>query len=126
MARAQLIITAVVVEGRSKTEVARDYGSPATGCSSWSAAIGVRGRRLSAAVPAAAVQRPRSQRPHHSPYAPQAHRPASYAAHQQLPPITAHQQRPQPESRLAAGHPQGRGLDPGERAATLTDQGQQP
>ena len=55
MARAQLIITAVVVEGRSKTEVARDYGSPATGCSSWSAAIGVRGRRLSAAVPAAAV-----------------------------------------------------------------------
>ena len=26
MARAQLIITAVVVEGRSKTEVARDYG----------------------------------------------------------------------------------------------------
>ena len=26
MARAQLIITAVVVEGRSNTEVARDYG----------------------------------------------------------------------------------------------------
>ena len=26
MARAQLIITAVVMEGRSKTEVARDYG----------------------------------------------------------------------------------------------------
>jgi hypothetical protein len=26
VARAQLIITAVVVEGRSKSEVARDYG----------------------------------------------------------------------------------------------------
>ena len=36
---------------------------------------------------------------------PQAHRPAPYAAHQQLPLITAQQQRPQPESRLAAGHP---------------------
>jgi hypothetical protein len=56
---------------------------------------------------------------------PQAQRPAPYAAHQQLPLITAQQQRPQPESRLAAGHPQGPGLDPGENAATLTDPGQQ-
>ena len=56
---------------------------------------------------------------------PQAHHPAPYAAHQQLPLITAQQQRPQPESRLAAGHPQGSGLDPGENAATLTDRGQQ-
>ena len=33
MSKAQLVITAVVVEGRSKSEVARDYDVSRTGCS---------------------------------------------------------------------------------------------
>ena len=31
MGMAQLVVTAVLVEGRSKAEGARDYGSPAAG-----------------------------------------------------------------------------------------------
>ena len=35
MARARLIITAVVFEGRTKSEVARDYGCPGIGSKNW-------------------------------------------------------------------------------------------
>jgi hypothetical protein len=31
MGKAQLVVTAVLVEGRSKSEVARSYGSPRAG-----------------------------------------------------------------------------------------------
>ena len=31
MGMAQLVVTAVLVEGRTKSEVARDYGSPGVG-----------------------------------------------------------------------------------------------
>ena len=60
MARAQLIITAVVVEGRSKTEVARDYGVSRY----WVQQLV---RRYQREGPAAF--QPRSRRPHHSPHA---------------------------------------------------------
>ena len=60
MARAQLIITAVVVEGRSKTEVARDYGVSRY----WVQQLVSRYQREG---PAAFL--PRSRRPHVSPHA---------------------------------------------------------
>jgi transposase InsO family protein len=60
MARAQLIITAVVVEGRSKTEVARDYGVSRY----WVQQLAKRFE----AEGVAAFQ-PRSRRPHSSPQA---------------------------------------------------------
>ena len=60
MARAQLIITAVVTEGRSKTEVARDYGVSRY----WVQQLVQRYQREG---PAAFL--PRSRRPHHSPHA---------------------------------------------------------
>jgi hypothetical protein len=41
-----------------------------------------------------------------------------------FPPTAAEQLRPQPGSRLAEGHPQGRGLDPGEDGATLPRRGE--
>jgi transposase InsO family protein len=60
VARAQLIITAVVVEGRSKTEVARDYGVSRY----WVQQLV---RRYQREGPAAF--QPRSRRPHSSPHA---------------------------------------------------------
>jgi transposase len=60
MPRAQLIITAVVVEGRSRTEVARDYGVSRY----WVQQLV---RRYEREGPAAF--QPRSRRPHHSPHA---------------------------------------------------------
>ena len=60
MARAQLIITAVVVEGRSKTEVARDYGVSRY----WVQQLVGRYRGEGPAA-----FQPRSRRPHHSPHA---------------------------------------------------------
>lgn len=60
MARAQLIITAVVVEGRSKTEVARDYGVSRY----WVQQLVSRYEREGPAA-----FQPRSRRPHASPQA---------------------------------------------------------
>ena len=60
MARAQLIITAVVVEGRSKTEVARDYGVSRY----WVQQLVGRFQREGSAA-----FQPRSRRPHASPQA---------------------------------------------------------
>jgi transposase InsO family protein len=60
VARAQLIITAVVVEGRSKSEVARDYGVSRF----W---VHQLVKRFDAEGPAAF--QPRSRRPHSSPHA---------------------------------------------------------
>lgn len=60
MARAQLIITAVVVEGRSKTEVARDYGVARY----WVQQLVNRYQREGPAA-----FQPRSRRPHSSPHA---------------------------------------------------------
>ena len=60
MARAQLIITAVVVEGRSKTEVARDYGVSRY----WVQQLVSRYQREGPAA-----FQPRSRRPHTSPQA---------------------------------------------------------
>jgi transposase-like protein len=60
VARAQLIITAVVVEGRSKTEVARDYGVSRY----WVQQLVSRYQREGPAA-----FQPRSRRPHHSPHA---------------------------------------------------------
>ena len=60
MARALLIITAVVTEGRSKTEVARDCGVSRY----WVQQLVQRYQREG---PAAFL--PRSRRPHHSPHA---------------------------------------------------------
>jgi transposase InsO family protein len=60
VARAQLIITAVVVEGRSKTEVARDYGISRY----WVQQLVSRYQREGSAAFQA-----RSRRPHHSPHA---------------------------------------------------------
>ena len=60
MARAQLIITAVVVEGRSKSEVARDYGASRY----WVQQLVSRYQREG---PSAFL--PRSRRPYHSPHA---------------------------------------------------------
>jgi hypothetical protein len=60
VARAQWIITAVVVEGRSKTEVApANKGSPATRCNT--------GQSLSTPRPSAFLLQSRG--PHHSPHA---------------------------------------------------------
>jgi hypothetical protein len=61
-------------------------------------------------------------RPGPTPPDPRPSPPGTLCPHQRLPPISARQQRPQPESRLA-GHPQGGGLDLGEDAATLTKSG---
>jgi transposase len=60
VARAQLIITAVVAEGRSKSEVARDYGVSRY----WVQQLVQRYQREG---PSAFL--PRSRRPHHSPHA---------------------------------------------------------
>jgi transposase InsO family protein len=60
VARAQLIITAVVVEGRSKSEVARDYGVSRY----WVQQLVSRYQREGPAA-----FQPRSRRPHHSPHA---------------------------------------------------------
>ena len=60
MARAQLIITAVVVEGRSKSEVARDYGVSRY----WVQQLVQRYQREGPAA-----FQPRSRRPHRSPHA---------------------------------------------------------
>lgn len=60
MARAQLIITAVVVEGRSKTEVARDYGVSRY----WVQQLVNRYQREGPTA-----FQPRSRRPHSSPHA---------------------------------------------------------
>ena len=60
MARAQLIITAVVVEGRSKTEVAGEYGVSRY----WVQQLVGRYQREGPAA-----FQPRSRRPHHSPHA---------------------------------------------------------
>ncbi|BBY36849.1 hypothetical protein MMAN_09830 [Mycobacterium mantenii] len=60
MSNAQLVITAVVLEGRSKTEVARDYGVSRQ----W---IQQLCKRYEADGDAAYL--PRSRRPHHSPQA---------------------------------------------------------
>jgi transposase InsO family protein len=60
VARAQLIITAVVVEGRSKTEVARDYGVSRY----WVQQLVTRYQREGPAA-----FQPRSRRPHTSPQA---------------------------------------------------------
>ena len=60
MARAQLIITAVVVEGRSKSEVARVYEASRH----WVHQLVSRYQREGPS----ALQ-PRSRRPHHSPHA---------------------------------------------------------
>ena len=60
MARAQLIITAVVVEGRSKSEVARDYGVSRY----WVQQLVSRYQREGPSA-----FQPRSRRPHHSPHA---------------------------------------------------------
>jgi transposase InsO family protein len=60
VARAQLIITAVVVEGRSKTEVAREYGVSRY----WVQQLVSRYR-----CEGPAAFQPRSRRPHHSPHA---------------------------------------------------------
>ena len=60
MSKAQLVITAVVVEGRSKSEVARDYDVSRY----WVQQLV---RRYEAEGPAA--DEPRSRRPHHNPRA---------------------------------------------------------
>ena len=60
MARAQLIITAVVVEGRSKSEVARDYGVSRFWVQQLVNRFDAEG---------AAAFQPRSRRPHSSPHA---------------------------------------------------------
>ena len=60
MAMAQLIITAVTVEGRTKTEVARDYGVSRY----WVQQLVSRYQREGPAA-----FQPRSRRPHHSPHA---------------------------------------------------------
>ena len=60
MARAQLIITAVVVEGRSRSEVARDYGVSRY----WVQQLVQRYQREGPSAFQA-----RSRRPHHSPHA---------------------------------------------------------
>jgi transposase len=60
VARAQLIITAVVVEGRSKSEVARDYGVSRY----WVQQLVSRYQREGTIA-----FQPRSRRPHHSPQA---------------------------------------------------------
>jgi transposase len=60
MAMAQLIITAVTVEGRTKSEVARDYGVSRY----WVQQLVQRYEREGPI----ALQ-PRSRRPHHSPHA---------------------------------------------------------
>jgi transposase len=58
--RAQLIITAVVSEGRSKSEVARDYGVSRY----WVQQLVSRYQREGPAA-----FQPRSRRPHHTPHA---------------------------------------------------------
>jgi transposase len=60
MSKAQLVITAVVLEGRSKSEVARDYDV----CRTWVQQLV---RRYEAEGNAAFA--PRSRRPHHNPRA---------------------------------------------------------
>lgn len=60
MSKAQLIITAVVLEGRRKSEVARDYEAPRT----WVQQLCKRCR-----TEGAAGFEPHSRRPHHSPQA---------------------------------------------------------
>jgi transposase len=60
VARAQLIITAVVAEGRSKTEVAGDYGVSRY----WVQQLVSRYLREGPSA-----FQPRSRRPHHSPQA---------------------------------------------------------
>lgn len=44
MSLAWLVITAITVEGRSKSAVARESASPAFGCSSWRTATNGRAR----------------------------------------------------------------------------------
>ena len=56
MSLAELVIMAVTVEGRSKSEVARDYGVSRTGSRSWSGATRPRGRPRSSRGRAAAHQ----------------------------------------------------------------------
>ena len=53
MSKAQLVITAVVVEGRSKSDAARNYDLSSHGCTSWSNATRPRVRRRSNRAPAA-------------------------------------------------------------------------
>jgi transposase len=60
MSKAQLVITAVVLEGRSKSEVARDYGLSRY----WVHQLASRYH-----TDGAAAFEPRSRRPHHHRYA---------------------------------------------------------
>ena len=65
MPMAQLIITAVIVEGRTKTEVARDYGVSRYWVQQLVQPVRTgRPGRVSAAVPAAASQPARRRRRH--------------------------------------------------------------
>jgi transposase-like protein len=66
MSKAQLVITAVVVEGRSKSEVARDYDVSRQ----WVQQLCKRYE-----TDGDAAYLPRSRRPHHSPRPPQAREP---------------------------------------------------